>query len=1220
MAAMDFIFEESLAKSMDRAEKLYQKGEWDEVMRISRGVLKDAPKSHPSKQRAQDLIVLSLDGKNKELIRKQNIQKLKKNKSTAKTLVDEGNKLLIEKKYESAAGKFSRAVRYESGDSQSYYLLGYALKKSGNKKGAYNAFKKCLSLNKNHSRALFHLTGLSYEFKKNREAEILSKKLIFTIEKRLEELKEIFFAQKEQQLNDKAIETTRKMASLKQNLAQATYMHGVLTEKRKDYKAALESFRKASQLNSASADVWYHLGKVLLNLNIYHQATLALEQSAFIKESRLKELRDKATQLLDSGKDDQAVAAELETRKIKAEIAKSYYALAVANGKRKETGTAIENINKAIELDPELSSARYVKAVFLAEKNRFEEALIEMRKVLKNAPPKSVQAKKAIKTMTFLMDMIARKNNPVEFAKIEKKSKTVEVNSYVKDMPGLGGKKKEVEWEEIFPQMKEIQELVTMANYPEAIRRLIYLRTKHPNIAEIHAILGNCYSIQGRYEDAELCFENAIEIQPSHAESLANLAYVYATLGKKLNKAQEMAEKALKADGLRAEFHHTLGWVLFKTGEVKKAMLSFSKAVEIKPDYILARYNLGLSHYILREYKSALDSFDFVLAKNPSHQKALLFKAISQAKTNEAEKALQTLEYLGDKLPEKSTLAKVVSDLHSKLKLAHERHAKLPIPEIQSPAPIEKLMAEAAAYRRDGLVTKAKEKYLECQRLAPERFEPYYELGEMYAKAGLNTPAVSTWQKAIAMNPNNYELQLNLGKMLHKLGKVDKARECFVKAQALGEKEAEPKYYLGLLAYEDKKFESAESHALGALRLKPRFFKSMALLGMARIRLGRLKPARDIYETLYAKAPNNSSIKQHARTKIWEITKMMAPAQFPSIEDAMDVKETIVKRVSGEKDNKKFVPQPSDEKSFKEYGKNTMTVDDKLWVLRQMEKFSSISTPSPVAPLRKTITAETLTSKEKNWMLNRLKGFGAHSNKYALPVEKGNKEFALKTIKVAQRAPDKSDEFTKKGLENAEKGFLAKALEDFEKARTISPENLEVLLNLGFLHTIQGNFKNAFDAFAQASISHPESPLPHLALGNLYWLGGQASQAINSWKKIKGPINPDPEFTFIARSEKVWKRMLEINPTDIDAHSNLGMVFLFAGKTKEALAEFQAVTSLDKNRKEHDFYSAQAYVILFITEKNKQYKNNAKEILASLVKGPEPFPHTERLSSFVKSL
>jgi len=112
-----------------------------------------------------------------------------------------------------------------------------------------------------------------------------------------------------------------------------------------------------------------------------------------------------------------------------------------------------------------------------------------------------------------------------------------------------------------------------------------------------------------------------------------------------------------------------------------------------------------------------------------------------------------------------------------------------------------------------GLVNRARELYLECQRLVPTAFEPWYELGAMYAEAGLSAPAKTCLGTSAQTESNNYPLQLNIGRMQFRLGARSASRQAFVAAQALQPQDRKPPYYLGLIAYEENRFESAESYA-----------------------------------------------------------------------------------------------------------------------------------------------------------------------------------------------------------------------------------------------------------------------------------------------------------------------------------------------------------------------------------------------------------------------
>ena len=400
----------------------------------------------------------------------------------------------------------------------------------------------------------------------------------------------------------------------------------------------------------------------------------------------------------------------------------------------------------------------------------------------------------------------------------------------------------------------------------------------------------------------------------------------------------------------------------------------------------------------------------------------------------------------------------------------------------------------------------------------------------------------------------------------------------------------------------------------------------MALLGMTQVRLDNLKEAKSTYEKLYAKAPSDSSIKRHARTKIWEIARALTPEKYPSYENAMAVKTEMTNKAAMVKEAAdgpkiQIAISPSEEELVAKYGKNTMTPDDKEWVLRQFERFGAVKNPSLSGTLRKEITPQTLTSNEKQWVVNKLQSFGVQKNKYSLPQEVSDNKYSVKALEeVVIKLPDKSDEMTKKAIESMTKGFVAQATEEFKKAKEISPTNLNVLTNLGFVNTLSGNFKDAFEAYAQAAVSNPESNLAKLGLGNLYWLGGQADKAIEQWSLLKDEYKLDEELSILKKTEQVWKRILEIDPLDVDAHSNLGIVYMFSGEPTKALAEFQAVNNLENNRVEHDYYRAQMYVLLFTKTKNKSHRKEAEKILDGIAKNTEIFPHSERLKKFVASL
>lgn|GEM_PF-1020155 len=1217
-ATIDFAQTDKLSESLDALERLYEKEKWDLAIKQGRILMNEAPQGSPVRQRAYDIVVLALDKQSTGKLAQERVEFQEKQKKTSAQLTAEGNKQLADKKFDEAITSFKGAIRAFGGDSEVWYLLGYAFGEKGDKQEAASAYKACLKLNPTHPRALFHMAELTYALKNAAEAEDYTHRLIAAIDKRIEELTQAFLEQKGAKLNDKAIATARKVNALKKNLAQATYVYGLLAKAAGDYTAAKESFKRSTQLDPTNLDAFYHLGRAFLKLRTFHQSSIAFEQAVGMGESRVRDLKTQAKKFLDQNKSDEAVEAEMKAKTIQKRMVQSYYGLAICNWSHQDVSGAMESVEKALEIDPDFMEGRFARAIFLASRREFMNAVAEMREVLKKAPPNSSEAVRAIEAIKLLMGQLTAKEPAFSGLPSEEPPKIFIYQSgkQVKFLPGMGGRKTQKELEAVYPGFSEVQSLLDHRNIPEAIRRLLAMQMEHQHIAEIPSVLGWCYMELGRFEEALDSFKKARAIDPRNAECLANIAYVFSLKNKNLDQALELANQAIDLEPGRAEFHHTRGWVYFKLGEIDKATADLQEALKIQPGYILARYNLGLLSYLAMDYTKALDCFDQVLMAKPDHTKVSLFKAITLAKTNNASEAIALLDELAKKLPPTEVVAKVVKNLHDRIKAAHERHTDLPIPKIKSTVPVKEMLKKAMFFRSKGLVNHARETYLELQRLAPNEFEPWYQLGDMYARWGLSGPAMRAWDVARRINPEHYELQLNYGKMQYRLMQRKPAREAFVKAQGINPEDPNPPYYLGLMAYEDHEFESAESYALGALRSNPRHLKSWALLGMTRIRLGRYKPARDAYETLFLHAPADASIKRHAQKKLWEISRLMAPDRAPSFEHAQDVGKQIEERNSGSDQPPEPLPPPKLAK-LEEYGP-TMKYDEKMWVLKHLQKFPTLGRQSRYST--RTGKSPELTFEERRWVSKKLENFKSNALKYAPPEMKVTSKYQLHEPVKPSRNPDKADEFLKKGMASAEKGLLTEALAAFSKGREASPHNLEVLMNLGFLHLLAGNFKDAFEAVGQATIDFPTQPFPRLALGNLYWLGGKGKEAVEQWQLMRGPVRFDPEYVFVGRSESIWKRILDINPGDVDAHSNLCIIYLFTGKFPEAITECKNVVSLAPSRAEHQFYQAMAETVLYLKSKSQTHKKEARGLLNVLEFLAPPFPHARMLRMYLDTL
>ena len=118
--------------------------------------------------------------------------------------------------------------------------------------------------------------------------------------------------------------------------------------------------------------------------------------------------------------------------------------------------------------------------------------------------------------------------------------------------------------------------------------------------AEAYTFLGWTYSFQGRLDEAIDECKKAIEVDPDFGNPYNDIGAYLIEL-EKHDEAIPWLEKATKARRYdpRHYPHYNLGRVYLIKGMIKKAIEEFQKALEIYPDYILAREALEKIKYKL---------------------------------------------------------------------------------------------------------------------------------------------------------------------------------------------------------------------------------------------------------------------------------------------------------------------------------------------------------------------------------------------------------------------------------------------------------------------------------------------------------------------------------------------------------------------------------------------------------------------------------------------
>jgi len=195
--------------------------------------------------------------------------------------------------------------------------------------------------------------------------------------------------------------------------------------------------------------------------------------------------------------------------------------------------------------------------------------------------------------------------------------------------------------------------------YTAALKKLLEAYETIPDDPYLNNSLGLVYLAKDRYTLAETHFKKAVQLEPDYTQAKNNLGAIYLKQ-KKFDLAikcfQEVSDDILCPDPETSLAN--LGWVYYHKKMYKQAKSYFKKALDIKPDFLVALHGIS-SIYIKQEhYSQALRFLHYNLMQNP---KAAILHA-DLAKTYEALKkyrqAKKSWELVINLAPRTSPLSK----------------------------------------------------------------------------------------------------------------------------------------------------------------------------------------------------------------------------------------------------------------------------------------------------------------------------------------------------------------------------------------------------------------------------------------------------------------------------------------------------------------------------------------------------------------------------------
>ncbi len=148
---------------------------------------------------------------------------------------------------------------------------------------------------------------------------------------------------------------------------------------------------------------------------------------------------------------------------------------------------------------------------------------------------------------------------------------------------------------------------------PDAARVLEKARQISPRDTEAIAQLALVYDSMKRNDDSDSLYEEALRINPDFTLALNNYAYSLAERGLQLERAREMARKALDAAPDNASYLDTMGWIFFRLGRYRDAEAYVRKAINRGEVSAVVHEHMGDIYFKLNDTDRALEHWNAAL-------------------------------------------------------------------------------------------------------------------------------------------------------------------------------------------------------------------------------------------------------------------------------------------------------------------------------------------------------------------------------------------------------------------------------------------------------------------------------------------------------------------------------------------------------------------------------------------------------------------------------
>lgn len=361
------------------------------------------------------------------------------------------------------------------------------------------------------------------------------------------------------------------------------------TQEQKKLEKQINKFQRSGNLQKAIETCQYALATCGTNPDLHVKlGDLYLERHLDIYQS--KQYADEAISEYQRALESYIDSAEI------------FYKLGMAFFYKNDLDKAINYFELSIQHDEKSGDARYMKAECFMRKGYFHEATEFAREAVNVAPWKSSRAHYLIacllRVSAFRDYKVSAKSYWEMFLSMvtllfDKKAQkqTARKLSYFKFMPVLLKGY-------IQAQMHGPEKALEV--YQAAVE-------KAPGFVHLYCIIGDIYSMLGRFEEAICEYKLAIWLDSLNIFAYRSLCRVYEELGD-YDSAADIYKKLIVIQPYLAEYHSNLANILYLKGDIQGAISQYQNAITINPKITWTSIVAQTLGYVFQENVKNLDA------------------------------------------------------------------------------------------------------------------------------------------------------------------------------------------------------------------------------------------------------------------------------------------------------------------------------------------------------------------------------------------------------------------------------------------------------------------------------------------------------------------------------------------------------------------------------------------------------------------------------------